>query len=61
MVEQYSHVGNYTLLRRLGNGFNSIVKLARHNVTGRHYAMKIIKRTGTEVDEEHLEFVIKEV
>jgi serine/threonine protein kinase len=34
-------VGAYVLLRTLGQGSSSEVKLARHSVTGEHVAVKV--------------------
>ncbi|XP_058715783.1 MAP/microtubule affinity-regulating kinase 4-like [Poecile atricapillus] len=39
------HVGNYRLLRTIGKGNFAKVKLARHVLTGREVAIKIIDKT----------------
>ncbi|KAK2510683.1 hypothetical protein Q9233_017514 [Columba guinea] len=39
------HIGNYRLLRTIGKGNFAKVKLARHILTGREVAIKIIDKT----------------
>uniref|UniRef100_A0A2K6BR95 non-specific serine/threonine protein kinase n=1 Tax=Macaca nemestrina TaxID=9545 RepID=A0A2K6BR95_MACNE len=43
--EEQPHVGNYRLLRTIGKGNFAKVKLARHILTGREVAIKIIDKT----------------
>ncbi|XP_014392861.1 PREDICTED: MAP/microtubule affinity-regulating kinase 4 [Myotis brandtii] len=43
--EEQPHVGNYRLLRTIGKGNFAKVKLARHILTGRQVAIKIIDKT----------------
>ncbi|XP_031435727.1 MAP/microtubule affinity-regulating kinase 3a, partial [Clupea harengus] len=43
--EQPPHVGNYRLLKTIGKGNFAKVKLARHILTGREVAIKIIDKT----------------
>uniref|UniRef100_A0A8B9RHI0 non-specific serine/threonine protein kinase n=1 Tax=Astyanax mexicanus TaxID=7994 RepID=A0A8B9RHI0_ASTMX len=43
--EQHPHVGNYRLLKTIGKGNFAKVKLARHILTGREVAIKIIDKT----------------
>lgn len=43
--EQQPHVGNYRLLKTIGKGNFAKVKLARHVLTGREVAVKIIDKT----------------
>ncbi|KAK5886615.1 hypothetical protein CesoFtcFv8_017629 [Champsocephalus esox] len=42
---QQPHVGNYRLLKTIGKGNFAKVKLARHILTGREVAIKIIDKT----------------
>ncbi|XP_053824517.1 MAP/microtubule affinity-regulating kinase 4 [Vidua chalybeata] len=44
-AEEPPHVGNYRLLRTIGKGNFAKVKLARHVLTGREVAIKIIDKT----------------
>uniref|UniRef100_A0A8B9LSP5 non-specific serine/threonine protein kinase n=1 Tax=Astyanax mexicanus TaxID=7994 RepID=A0A8B9LSP5_ASTMX len=39
------HIGNYRLLKTIGKGNFAKVKLARHVLTGREVAIKIIDKT----------------
>ncbi|CAB1424439.1 unnamed protein product [Pleuronectes platessa] len=43
--EEQPHVGNYRLLKTIGKGNFAKVKLARHSLTGREVAIKIIDKT----------------
>uniref|UniRef100_A0A3B4TJK4 MAP/microtubule affinity-regulating kinase 3 n=1 Tax=Seriola dumerili TaxID=41447 RepID=A0A3B4TJK4_SERDU len=43
--QQQPHVGNYRLLKTIGKGNFAKVKLARHILTGREVAIKIIDKT----------------
>ena len=43
-----SKLGKYTLVRTLGSGANSKVKLAQDPTTNRTYAIKIMNKTTTE-------------
>uniref|UniRef100_A0A672V6E0 non-specific serine/threonine protein kinase n=1 Tax=Strigops habroptila TaxID=2489341 RepID=A0A672V6E0_STRHB len=43
--EEQPHIGNYRLLRTIGKGNFAKVKLARHILTGREVAIKIIDKT----------------
>ncbi|KAF5895635.1 serine/threonine-protein kinase MARK1-like isoform X2, partial [Clarias magur] len=43
--DQLPHVGNYRLLKTIGKGNFAKVKLARHVLTGREVAVKIIDKT----------------
>ncbi|XP_066840747.1 MAP/microtubule affinity-regulating kinase 4 isoform X1 [Anser cygnoides] len=43
--EEQPHVGNYRLLRTIGKGNFAKVKLARHVLTGKEVAIKIIDKT----------------
>lgn len=56
-----SQLGNYTLLRTLGSGANSKVKLALHNQTGDHFAVKILKKGNKNLDSAFLSLVLTEV
>uniref|UniRef100_A0A674MJB8 MAP/microtubule affinity-regulating kinase 3 n=1 Tax=Takifugu rubripes TaxID=31033 RepID=A0A674MJB8_TAKRU len=44
-AEESPHVGNYRLLKTIGKGNFAKVKLARHVLTGREVAVKIIDKT----------------
>ncbi|XP_058240675.1 serine/threonine-protein kinase MARK1-like isoform X1 [Hemibagrus wyckioides] len=44
-VDEQPHVGNYRLLKTIGKGNFAKVKLARHVLTGREVAVKIIDKT----------------
>ncbi|XP_074547240.1 serine/threonine-protein kinase MARK1 [Halichoeres trimaculatus] len=43
--DEQPHVGNYRLLKTIGKGNFAKVKLARHTLTGREVAIKIIDKT----------------
>ncbi|XP_060771634.1 serine/threonine-protein kinase MARK1-like [Neoarius graeffei] len=44
-VDEHPHIGNYRLLKTIGKGNFAKVKLARHLLTGREVAVKIIDKT----------------
>lgn len=44
-TEEQPHVGNYRLLKTIGKGNFAKVKLAKHVLTGRQVAVKIIDKT----------------
>uniref|UniRef100_A0A3B3SAF6 non-specific serine/threonine protein kinase n=1 Tax=Paramormyrops kingsleyae TaxID=1676925 RepID=A0A3B3SAF6_9TELE len=44
-ADEQPHVGNYRLLKTIGKGNFAKVKLARHILTGREVAIKIIDKT----------------
>ncbi|XP_062304580.1 serine/threonine-protein kinase MARK1 isoform X3 [Osmerus eperlanus] len=44
-AEEQPHIGNYRLLKTIGKGNFAKVKLARHILTGREVAVKIIDKT----------------
>ncbi|XP_035236834.1 MAP/microtubule affinity-regulating kinase 3a isoform X1 [Anguilla rostrata] len=44
-ADEQPHIGNYRLLRTIGKGNFAKVKLARHILTGREVAIKIIDKT----------------
>uniref|UniRef100_A0A8B9GTN0 non-specific serine/threonine protein kinase n=1 Tax=Astyanax mexicanus TaxID=7994 RepID=A0A8B9GTN0_ASTMX len=44
-VDEHPHVGSYRLLKTIGKGNFAKVKLARHILTGREVAVKIIDKT----------------
>uniref|UniRef100_A0A671YHI4 MAP/microtubule affinity-regulating kinase 3 n=1 Tax=Sparus aurata TaxID=8175 RepID=A0A671YHI4_SPAAU len=44
-TEEQPHIGNYRLLKTIGKGNFAKVKLARHVLTGREVAVKIIDKT----------------
>ena len=56
-----SQLGNYTLLRTLGSGANSKVKLAIDKTTNRYFAVKILKKGNPNLDHKFLELVMTEV
>ncbi|TNN66104.1 MAP/microtubule affinity-regulating kinase 4 [Liparis tanakae] len=43
--DEQPHIGNYRLLKTIGKGNFAKVKLARHILTGREVAIKIIDKT----------------
>uniref|UniRef100_A0A8D3BI37 non-specific serine/threonine protein kinase n=1 Tax=Scophthalmus maximus TaxID=52904 RepID=A0A8D3BI37_SCOMX len=45
VADETPHVGNYRLLKTIGKGNFAKVKLARHTLTGREVAIKIIDKT----------------
>ncbi|XP_030628487.1 MAP/microtubule affinity-regulating kinase 3a isoform X2 [Chanos chanos] len=45
LEEQQPHIGNYRLLKTIGKGNFAKVKLARHILTGREVAIKMIDKT----------------
>ncbi|XP_040001092.1 serine/threonine-protein kinase MARK1 isoform X2 [Xiphias gladius] len=45
LTDEQPHVGNYRLLKTIGKGNFAKVKLARHTLTGREVAIKIIDKT----------------
>ena len=56
-----STLGPYKLLRTLGTGANSKVKLAEHKDTAQRAAIKILKKGDPRLDPEFLKLVITEV
>uniref|UniRef100_A0A8C8E339 non-specific serine/threonine protein kinase n=1 Tax=Oryzias sinensis TaxID=183150 RepID=A0A8C8E339_9TELE len=44
-ADEHPHIGNYRLLKTIGKGNFAKVKLARHVLTGREVAVKIIDKT----------------
>ena len=56
-----SQLGNYKLLRTLGSGANSKVKLGVHKDTGNEFAIKILKKGNPNMDSKFLELVMTEV
>uniref|UniRef100_A0A673CGL7 non-specific serine/threonine protein kinase n=1 Tax=Sphaeramia orbicularis TaxID=375764 RepID=A0A673CGL7_9TELE len=45
IADEQPHIGNYRLLKTIGKGNFAKVKLARHTLTGREVAIKIIDKT----------------
>ncbi|XP_056225206.1 serine/threonine-protein kinase MARK1 isoform X1 [Seriola aureovittata] len=45
LADEQPHVGNYRLMKTIGKGNFAKVKLARHTLTGREVAIKIIDKT----------------
>ncbi|TSN39340.1 MAP/microtubule affinity-regulating kinase 4 [Bagarius yarrelli] len=45
LSDEHPHIGNYRLLKTIGKGNFAKVKLARHILTGREVAIKIIDKT----------------
>ncbi|XP_044045275.1 serine/threonine-protein kinase MARK1 isoform X2 [Siniperca chuatsi] len=45
VADEQPHVGNYRLMKTIGKGNFAKVKLARHTLTGREVAIKIIDKT----------------
>jgi len=56
-----SQLGKYTLIRTLGSGANSKVKLGLDKSTGRNFAVKILKKGNPNLDAKFLELVMTEV
>ena len=56
-----SQLGPYKLLRTLGTGANSKVKLGEHSENGQKYAVKILKKNDPRLDQEFLKLVMTEV
>ena len=56
-----SQLGKYTLVRTLGSGANSKVKLGLDKSTGRYFAVKILKKGNPNLDAKFLELVMTEV
>lgn len=56
-----SQLGKFTLLRTLGSGANSKVKLGLDKDTGRYFAVKILKKNDPRLNDKFLELVMTEV
>lgn len=56
-----SQLGKYNLVRTLGSGANSKVKLGVDKETGRYYAVKILKKNDPRLNDKFLELVMTEV
>jgi serine/threonine protein kinase len=56
-----SQLGKYTLLRTLGSGANSKVKLGVDKTNNRYFAIKILKKGNPNLDAKFLELVMTEV
>ena len=56
-----SQLGKYTLVKTLGSGANSKVKLGLDKDTGRYFAIKILKKGNPNLDSKFLELVMTEV
>jgi len=56
-----SQIGNYKLLRTLGTGANSKVKLGEHMINGSRSAIKILKKSDPKVDANFLNLLMTEV
>jgi serine/threonine protein kinase len=54
-------LGKFTLMRTLGTGANSKVKLAVEPEMNKHYAIKIMKKGNPNLDSKFLELVMTEV
>lgn len=61
ILKMPSKLGKYTLLKTLGSGANSKVKLGLDTETNRHFAIKILKKNNTNLDAKFLELVMTEV
>ena len=55
-----SQLGKYTLLKTLGSGANSKVKLGIDKDTGLYFAVKILKKGNPNLDHKFLELVMTE-
>ncbi len=56
-----SQLGKYTLVKTLGSGANSKVKLAIDKETNRYFAVKVMKKGNPNLDSKFLELVMTEV
>lgn len=56
-----STLGKYQLIRTLGTGAQSKVKLAYDPDCKKHYAIKILKKNNSNLDSKVLELVLNEV
>lgn len=56
-----SQLGKYTLIRTLGSGANSKVKLGLDKESGDYFAVKILKKGDPRLDQKFLELVLTEV
>ncbi len=56
-----SKLGKYTLVKTLGCGANSKVKLGVDELTGDKFAVKILKKGNPNLDSKFLELVMTEV
>mmetsp|Transcript_18617 Transcript_18617/g.17713 ORF Transcript_18617/g.17713 Transcript_18617/m.17713 type:complete len:297 (+) Transcript_18617:36-926(+) len=56
-----SQLGKYTLLRTLGTGANSKVKLSLDKATGTYFAVKIMEKGNPNLDAKFVELVLTEV
>jgi BR serine/threonine kinase/MAP/microtubule affinity-regulating kinase len=56
-----STLGKYTLIKTLGSGANSKVKLAIDKTTNKYYAVKILKKGNPNLDSKFLQLVMTEV
>jgi serine/threonine protein kinase len=56
-----SQLGPYKLLRTLGTGANSKVKLGEHKDTGVKAAIKILKKGDPRLDQQFIQLVFTEV
>jgi len=56
-----SQLGKYNLVRTLGSGANSKVKLGQDKETGRYFAVKILKKNDPRLNDKFLELVMTEV
>ena len=56
-----SQLGKYTLIRTLGSGANSKVKLGLDKETGQYFAIKILKKGNPNLDIKFLSLVMTEV
>lgn len=56
-----SQLGKYTLVKTLGSGANSKVKLGLDKSTGNYFAVKILKKGNPNLDSKFLELVMTEV
>lgn len=56
-----SQLGKYTLMKTLGSGANSKVKLGYDKEAGQYYAVKIMKKGNPNLDQKFLDLVMTEV
>ena len=60
-MKKRPRLGNYKLIKTIGEGNYSTVKLGEHTETGQRYAIKVHKIPEEGLDREDIEDILKEV